>query len=85
MNLAPKQETSKTTTVPPASTALKAPSTNQKVPQSTDPEDDGDEELDELLGLKPALGDESVSATEEEEERAGAEEGECVLLVSVNL
>ncbi|XP_047194114.1 cell death regulator Aven isoform X2 [Hippoglossus stenolepis] len=72
MNIAPKQETSKTTTVTPAAAALKAPSTNQKVPESTDPEDDGDEELDELLGLKPALGAESVGATEEES--AGAEE-----------
>ncbi|CAB1413978.1 unnamed protein product [Pleuronectes platessa] len=66
MNLAPKQETSKTPTVTSMSAALKAPSTNQKVPVSTDPEDDGDEELDELLGLKPAPGDQSVSATEEE-------------------
>ncbi|XP_062267367.1 cell death regulator Aven [Platichthys flesus] len=66
MNLAPKQETSKTTTVTPASAALKAPSTNQKVPESKDPEDDGDDELDELLGLKPAPGDKSVGATEED-------------------
>nr|XP_019953116.1 PREDICTED: cell death regulator Aven [Paralichthys olivaceus] len=62
MNLAPKQETSKTTTVAPAPAVL-------KVPEPADPEDDGDEQLDELLGLqKPALGDESVGVTEEESE-----------------
>ncbi|XP_022593696.1 cell death regulator Aven [Seriola dumerili] len=77
---APKQEMSKTSTFTPPSTTFKGLSINQKVPVATNPvstsnasklpEDDGDEELDQLLSLeKPVsgvVGNQSASVTDEE-------------------
>ncbi|XP_071323898.1 cell death regulator Aven isoform X2 [Trachinotus anak] len=88
MNPAPKQEMSKTSTFTPPSATLKGLSINQKVPVATNPvstsnaakppEDDGDEELDQLLGLqKPVsgvVGNQSASVPEEE---SGGPEEAC--------
>ncbi|KAG7222684.1 hypothetical protein INR49_026293 [Caranx melampygus] len=85
---APKQQISKTSTFTPPTTTLKSFSINQKVPVATNLvstsnsakplEDEGDEELDQLLGLQKSGsgvgGNQCVGVTEEscEEMKAAA-------------
>ncbi|KAF3850103.1 hypothetical protein F7725_019822 [Dissostichus mawsoni] len=78
MTFTHKQEVPKMAAFTPPSAALKVPCSDQKVPVATHPatashsqvpslvEDEGDEELDQLLGLqKPVSGNQSVSLEED--------------------
>ncbi|KAK5879823.1 hypothetical protein CesoFtcFv8_022903 [Champsocephalus esox] len=78
MTFTHKQEVPKMSAFTPPSAALKVPCSHQKVPVATHPatashsqvpslaEDEGDEELDQLLGLqKPVSGNQSVSLEED--------------------